>query len=324
MSERTVVGLTPWLPGPLGRSAWWTEPVRAERLAAFRIGMGAALFLDALGTYLPRAAEFFGRDSLGSPEVFAARTAWPQWRWTILSGIENPHVMQGVLLLWAAAGLCLMLGVLPRLSAVVGWALSVSILNQDYYLHNSGDNVRAIGLFYLMLCPSGAAWSLTSWWRKNVRPGPVYVLAWPLRLLFLQLMVIYFLNGLHKLGGLDWRSGQVMGQVMGNLAWTRFSYAQLPLPAELLPVMTYLVLFWELLFPILVCMPALRGPTLWLGVFFHVGTGLFLRLTMFPVYMLCLYLPLVPWEHYADDRWRPRARHRETASEAVDLPALRT
>ena len=38
MSERTVVGLKPWLPWPLSRSPWWTEPVRAERLAVLRIG----------------------------------------------------------------------------------------------------------------------------------------------------------------------------------------------------------------------------------------------------------------------------------------------
>src|SRR2546425_12448873 len=120
MSERTVVGLTPWLPGPLGRSRWWTEPVPAERLAAFRIGMGAALILDVLATYLPQVGNFFGDGSLGSPEVFAARTAWPQWRWTLLRGIEDAHVMQGVLLVWAASGLFLMLGILPRLSAAVG------------------------------------------------------------------------------------------------------------------------------------------------------------------------------------------------------------
>src|SRR5687768_14315891 len=119
MSEPTVVGLAPWLPGPLARSKWWTEPVRAERLAAFRVGMGLAVVVDALCTYMPRVGEFFGRDSLGSPEVFAARTAWPHGRWTLLRGVEDPATMQLVLWLWAGAGLCLALGILPRLSAAV-------------------------------------------------------------------------------------------------------------------------------------------------------------------------------------------------------------
>src|SRR5205823_3952047 len=33
-----VVGLKPWFPWPLSRWRWLNEPVRAERLAALRIG----------------------------------------------------------------------------------------------------------------------------------------------------------------------------------------------------------------------------------------------------------------------------------------------
>jgi hypothetical protein len=40
--------------------------------------------------------------------------------------------------------------------------------------------------------------------------------------------------------------------------------------------------------------------TLGLGVLFHLGTGLVLKLGPFPLYMLCFYLPLLPWE-----RWFP-------------------
>jgi hypothetical protein len=31
-------------------------------------------------------------------------------------------------------------------------------------------------------------------------------------------------------------------------------------------------------------------------VAFHLGIGLFIELWVFPLYMLCLYLPLLPWE----------------------------
>ena len=65
MSERTVVGLTPWLPWPLSRWPSWTEPVRAERLAAMRIALAGFLLLDQFLTYLPNLESFFGRDSLG-------------------------------------------------------------------------------------------------------------------------------------------------------------------------------------------------------------------------------------------------------------------
>jgi hypothetical protein len=71
-------------------------------------------------------------------------------------------------------------------------------------------------------------------------------------------------------------------------------------------LLTWLVLAWELGFPLLVLMPRTRTAALLLGVAFHVGTGLALQLGPFPLYMLCLYLPLAPWERWADVRNVPR------------------
>ncbi len=306
MSEGTVVGLNPWLPWPLSRSTWWTEPVRAERLAAFRIGVALVLLLDIFGNYWPQATDFFGRNSLGSPEVFAGVTG-KFWRWSILRGIEDAHFVYGMLVVWAAAGVFLLVGLLPRLSAGIAWTFSISIIGLNYYLHNSGDNVRTIALFYLMLCPCGAAWSLQSWWarRKNPQLRPVYVPAWPVRLLFVQLVLSYFVNGVYKFAGPSWREGNTLHFVMANLAWTRFSFAQFPVPYGLVRLLTWCTLFWELSFPMLIMMPRTRTLTLWLGILFHVGTGVCLPLGPFPLYMMCLYLPLIPWEQYVDG-WRQR------------------
>jgi hypothetical protein len=305
MRDYRLLGIDPWLPWPLNRSRWWTEPVRAERLAALRIGVAAVLLLDVLGTYLPQAHDFFGANSLGSPDVFASvRIAS---RWSLLTGIANPFWMQGVLLVWAGAAACLLVGLLPNLSAAVAWVLSVSVMGLNYYLHNSGDNVRTIELFYLMLCPCGAAWSLSG--RGQSFGKRVYVAAWPVRLLLVQLVIIYFVNGVYKLAGSSWRDGDVLHTVLSNLAWTRFSYSQLGLPELLLRLLTWTTLLWEVSFPLLVLSPRTRAFALCLGVFFHVGTGVLLRLTMFPLYMLCLYLPLVPWERGVD-AWRDRRDRR--------------
>jgi hypothetical protein len=184
----------------------------------------------------------------------------------------------------------------------VAWALALSIQNTNLYLHNAGDNVRLILLFYLMLSPCGAAWSVARWWERRTsgddRPG--YIHPWPVRLLLLQMMAIYLVNGLYKFGGEAWRSGEIMHQVLANVQWTRFSYEQLPLAPGAIAAMTWSTLVWELGFPIFVMTPKLRAPTLWIGVLFHLGTAVLLKLGMFPFYMLCLYLPFVAWE-----KWSP-------------------
>jgi hypothetical protein len=119
------------------------------------------------------------------------------------------------------------------------------------------------------------------------------------------MVVIYFVNGVYKFAGPAWRDGNLLHYVFNNLAWTRFSSAQLSLPLPVIQVLTWTTLFWELFFPVLVLIPRVRTLALWLGVAFHIGTGVFLQLGPFPLYMICLYLPLVPWDRYVD-WWRSR------------------
>lgn len=299
MTDRTVVGVQPWLPWPLSRWSVWTEPIRAERLAAFRIAVAAVLVVDILVTYLPWAEAFFGKGGLGSPEVFAGRSEAPHWHWSFLRGVEDPRWWPWLLLLWTAAAVLLLVGWRSRLIAIVTWVMAISIFNLNYYLHNGGDRVRNIELFYLVLAPCGAAWSLDQ--RRQGEPGPVFISPWPLRLLFVQLVVIYYFNGVYKLGSPDWRTGVALHHALGNVQWSRWPGLIVWLPDWSLKAITWFTLTWELGFPIFAYFRPTRKLTFWIGVLFHLGSGLLLRLGMFPLYMLCLYVPLLPWE-----RWNSR------------------
>jgi len=297
MTQPVLVGLTPWLPWPLSRFRWWTEPVRAERLAAFRIALAAALLMDILASYLPIAHDLFGPNSLGSPDVFVDRSEVPNWYWSLLRGIDNATVLTGVLIGWAVASASLLLGFWSRLSAAICWALAISFFNLNFFGHNAGDSVKIIGLFYLMLSPCGAVWSLDA--RRTDRQGPVFISPWPLRLLFVQLAAIYFFSGVQKLAAPDWRSGNTLDYILADPALARWPYAQQFLPYWLTRVATWTVLAWEIGFPLLVALPLLRPWALWMGVAFHVALGLTTELGMFPIYALTLYVPLLPWE-----KWR--------------------
>jgi len=313
MNEPMVVGLTPWLPWPLSRWAWWTEPVRAERLAALRIGLALVLLVDVVVQYLPHYADYFGVGSLGSPEVFAGRNSG-HWHWSLLRGLEDSRLFGPILLLWAAAAVLLLVGWHSRLAALVAWVLSVSILNLNYGLHNSGDRIRSIVLFYLMLTPCGAVWSLHSFLRgralglrgqksSSLTPDscpltPTFVSPWALRLLFIQMALIYFFNGVYKIVGPDWRSGEVLFSILGNVQWARWSFADLPVPFVVTKLLTWGILAWELGFPVLVIVKPLRTLTLLLGVVLHLGLAFTLDLGLFSFYMLCMYLPLIPWERW--------------------------
>jgi hypothetical protein len=295
-----VVGIKPWFPWPLGRWRWLTEPVPAERLAALRIGLAAALLVDLLTTYWPHVEDYFTRRSLGGWVIF--NYLWTRTpglgRWTLLADVDDPAGLRAAMLLWIAATVCLLLGLLTRLSAAVAWALSISFMHLNGYIYNAGDEIRGIILFYLMIAPSGAAWSVDAWLRRR-RAGAVLIYPWALRLLFLQFVLIYFLNGLYKVVHEDWRSGNTLYYALADLTLARFSYAQFPVPYGMTRVMTWSVLAWELGFPLWVALPWTRKPALFMGVLFHLGIFCTMELGSFVPYILTLYLPLLPWE-----RWR--------------------
>jgi hypothetical protein len=311
-----TVGLQPWLPWPLRRWAWWTVPVRAERLAALRIGLAAVLLLDVLFSYLPHAADSYGRDGLGAAELQSidregGGAPWPVLRrgkgqWSLLKGVEDGRTVRLAVVAWAVAAGCLLVGLASRLSAAAAWALALSVDNLEPAFTNAGDTVRVVALFYLMLSPCGAVWSVDAWWRR--RPGPVLVHPWPLRLLFVQMALIYFCNGVHKAVGYHWPRGQSLYYVLGDWTLTRWSYAQVPVPYFLTRLLSWLVLGWEVSFPVLVLWRRSRVVALAFGAAFHVGILASLELGGFAPYMLCLYLPLLPWERWASgDREQGRA-----------------
>lgn len=337
-----VVGLKPWFPWPLSRWRWLNEPVRAERLAALRIGIAVLTVLDVLLTFLPISADIAGRDSIMTPDLLRQRFDNSQ-RWSLLTHVHEPGEVRLFLWVWAGSAFLLAMGLFSRLSAAVTWAFGVSVINSNPLIDNAGDTVRSLATLYLMLSPCGTAWSLDAWWRRRYRwqrvrvpgggirgvslrrrepplTGPFFIQPWPLCLLFIQMTVIYLCNGLAKSYGHTWHEGTSLYYVLCDQSLSRWSYAALPLPLWLTAALTLAVLWWELLFAPVMMVPwhaladriervkrgglhHLAGLLRWnreiflvFGASFHLGILVSMALGLFAPYMLCLYLPLLPWE----------------------------
>ena len=221
------------------------------------------------------------------------------WQDFLLSWQEHPDWLRAAFWAWAASVFGLLLGWHTRACAIAAWVFSTSFANINSNIDNAGDTVRGIILFYLMICPCGAAFSLDAWRaRRRGLKGPVFISPWPLRLLFIQMVFIYWCNGLYKLNSKDWREGESLYLVLSDLTLTRVSHALLDLPHWLTKVMTFTVLAWELTFPLLVCNRWTRPPALIMGVLFHLGIFFSMELGGFAPYMWTLYLPFLPWERW--------------------------
>ena len=274
-----VLGLKPWFPWPLSRWRWLTAPVAAERLAALRIGLALVMLVDVLTTYLPRSADYFSRDSLGSRELFAheldAENRWVLLHNRLVDKVDDPSDMRLLMAVWAAASFLLLIGLFSRVSALTAWAISGSVAWFNSSVDNAGDTIRTLVLFYLVLSPCGGAWAVDAWMRRRFRwswgdagreavglhrrevpwRGPFYIYPWPLCLLLVQMMLIYTCNGLYKMGGHTWHDGTSLYYVLGDLTLARFSASMLPLPFRLSQWMTVTILWWEILFALVMLVP---------------------------------------------------------------------
>src|SRR5215468_10150160 len=115
-----VVGLKPWLPWPLSRWRWLNEPVRAERLAALRIGVAVLTILDVLLTFLPISADIAGPDSIMSPRLLAERLDNSP-RWSLLADGRDPAEVRLILWVWVGSAFFLAVGLFSRVSAAATW-----------------------------------------------------------------------------------------------------------------------------------------------------------------------------------------------------------
>jgi len=194
----------------------------------------------------------------------------------------------------------------------------------------------AIGILVLSSCH--ARWSVDAWIRRRLgRPFPDLVPAWPRLLLFAQLIWIYFSGGHNKVGP-EWGPighFSALANVMSDPAFSRFAPDWVPSVYPLTQIATASVMAFEWGAPLMIPLTwfhatadrpgrlrricnrlRLRWAWLAIGVGFHLGIAVVMRLGIFPWGMLAIYPVLLhPGELVAAEAWLRRwapARPRPT------------
>src|SRR5262249_18069177 len=94
------------------------------------------------------------------------------------------------------------LGIFPRLSVLVALVLANTFYGRLSWLTNGADSLYRNGLYFLLLSPLGATWSLDRFLWRKLRglpdPGPVMIAPWSVRLMQIQVCVMYLFTGLVK------------------------------------------------------------------------------------------------------------------------------
>lgn len=285
----------------------WTRPIRAEPLALLRIVAGATILIGCLAGIAPNLSLYWTADSL-IPHGVAEDYAQYNDRFSLLLLNDSLPAVIAWFCLWIVALLFVIAGCFTRIACAVAWVMAVSFNFRAYWVLNGGDDVALLTLFYLMVAPSGAAWSADSLRRRlkryrdpdggfdSLEPPreyePTFIPPWSVRLIQIQLSLIYLFNGLNKInpGGVnDYLTGEAIYWTYNDTTLSRFAYDMLPAPLIICRLLSWGTLVFEIGFPIFVMFARLRPWTLIVGVLFHVGIFFSMEIGWFSQNMIAMY-----------------------------------
>ncbi len=243
--------------------------------------------------------------------------------WSVWYHVTDPTAMvvvHGVIL---TAMFLFAIGFCTRVTSVLTWLGAVSYMQRGPTTVFGMDTMMNLLLLYLMVGPSGAAWSVDRliaryWttWRalRDRRPVPARLAPAPrvsanvaLRLIQVNLCIIYLASGLCKLqGGLWWRGSAVYG-TLANPEFSPLYYdwfynglvwlcKHRPAWEVAMTSGTAFTLLMEIGFPFLIWYRPLRWVFLAMAAMLHTGIAFFMGLNTFSLMMLIMLLSFVPAE----------------------------
>jgi len=275
--------------------AWqqfWFEPEQTSTLALVRIAFGIVVLGWTLTLTHDAYGFFSGSGILPSPDYDGKGGG----SWGLLDLVEGRVAVAVLLSVLALACLCLVVGQFTRLAAVIVFVGLVSLERRNPFVFNSGDGLLRVIAFYLMLAPSGTSLSLDRWRRARKafwefpRRAP-----WALRLMQLQLSILYLAGLWAKLAGPTWNDGTAVSYAVRLEDLARFDLPQALATSELaVNLLTYGTLAVEAALGILVWNRRLRPWVLGLGIALHLGIDLTVRVGFFSYAVFVLYLAFLP------------------------------
>jgi hypothetical protein len=277
-------------------SAWerfWFAEVPTSTFALFRIAFGVLTFMWAL-SLSPSLFAFYSRQG-----ILPVRPSYDSsFDWSVFDLFPSDIAVAIVYFLLYIAALMLIVGFRTRLAALVVFVCLISFGRRNPWVLNSGDLLLFCLAFYALFMPGGEAFSVDRWLRSGERFWDFGRRAiWPLRLVQIQVSVIYVAAVWAKVRGETWSDGTAVSYAfrMGDLE--RF-----PVPGFITDtvvianLLTYGTLAIELSVGILVWNRVLRPWVLLLGVSLHLGIDYATRVGFFSYAVFVAYVAFIPPE----------------------------
>jgi hypothetical protein len=294
-----------------GWNRFWYSPAEARPLALMRIVTGlVALYI--LASLTPDLATFFSRDGILPPqavESWAGRFVDdsghglpPLNRFSFLNYLRSPTE------LWighAAALLVLAaytVGLRTRIASVLALYVVLSYIHRAPMLTAQVEPVLAMLMFYVCLGPSGRHWSvdacLAQRGAKVAEPQPTWGANVALRLMQVHVALLYVAIAFSQIaGGISgpvWLNGEAVWWIVARPEARLVDFTFIASAPQLIDLLTYAILLFELAFPLLMWNRLARPLLLGWGAFTWTFLALATGLVPYAVLMFAAGLPFVP------------------------------
>ena len=307
-------------------NTFWFRPEPTSTLAVVRIVFGAVATLWTL-SQIPTLSTFYG-----AAGVLPAPPPSGTGSWSLLGLSDATPVLVG---LWAATllgAVGVMIGFRTRLATVLLLVGVLSFERRNPDVLNAGDYLLRNLTFYFLFSPAGEALSVDRWRRARDRFWEFPLRApWALRLMQIQLSVVYFATLWGKLQGDLWRDGSAVSYALRVGDIHRFPTPGFVTDSVVLTELTtFGTLLLELSLAVFIWNRVLRPWVLGFGVLLHLAIGFSIMVGFFTALMLTTYLAFVPPDTARDlvsaarRTWRRRRWPRSPASAGPAGPSRDT
>lgn len=184
--------------------------VDTRSLAAFRVVVGGLAFVDVL--LRSRNFTFFYTDAGVAPQSLA-RSATPDYAFSIYYATTDPYLIAGLFVLQALIALQLIVGYRTRIATILTFLFVVSLDHHNPFITSYADTLFRLLLFWGIFLPLGERFSVDAVHRDRDPRAQFFGAASVL--ILLQMVVMYLVNGLHKTQSDLWTSGEATPLIMG-------------------------------------------------------------------------------------------------------------
>ncbi len=276
------------------------DPLNAS---IFRICTGLLLIFMFFANYF-NWERFYGADGIISLHDMDIAGRQPDNVWSIFHWTDNIMPIQYFWYLGFLSSIAYTVGFQTRLATIILYILIASMTHRNNMIVNGDDLVLRMLFFYSCFLPLNHCLSIDGFLKKKFVgfndevPEDERPVIWPLRLIQINVALIYIISLPHKLADdVAWVNGQAIYYTVTSNMWSMCPFPQLFYQWDLLlsKISTYGTVLIEGAFPILVWFKETNLLVTALIAMLHIGVAFMVpNVTFFTLAMVCSFWAFLP------------------------------